>query len=321
MRTRILLFLIPMLAVAAYRLHHTSPSDRDAAALIDRSFAPSWSSNEQWISSMEERVRRDPDDVKAAAMLGQAYLQRVRESGDPANYKKADVLFERALKKDPKSIDAMLGKATLLMARHQFAQARDFARTAIEIEPDVVATYGVLTDALVELGEIDEAIEVLGTMVRRKPNLSSYSRVSYIRELKGDVPGAIEAMTMAVESGAPTAENTAWCMVHLGNLYLHQEQLDRAEAQYRRALRQFPEYGHAFGGLAKVAAAKQDFAAAAEHYRRAIDRVPLSEFALGLGTAYQELGMMEESLVQFNLARSLEERHRDYGVAAEGARK
>src|SRR5688572_26382322 len=228
-RTRIFLFLIPMLAVVAYRLHN-SPADRTATAMIDRAFAPSWSSNEQWISSMEERVRRDPDDVKASAILGQAYLQRVRESGDPANYKKAEVLFERALKRDPKSVDALVGKATLLMAWHEFAQARDVARRAIEIDPDVVATHGVLTDALVELGEVDEAIGVLGEMLRRKPNLSSYSRVSYVRELKGDVPGAIEAMKMAVDSGAPTAENTAWCTVQLGKLYLQEKRLDEAEA-------------------------------------------------------------------------------------------
>ena len=166
-------------------------------ALIDRAFAPSWSSNEQVISSMEERLKEDPDNPKIAATLGQAYLQRARESGDPAYYSKSEILFTRALQREPASIDAMLGKASLLMARHEFHNARDLAKKAIATDPDVVATYGILTDALVELGDYDEAIRTLDIMVRRKPNLSSYSRVSYIRELKGDIPGAIQVTAIA----------------------------------------------------------------------------------------------------------------------------
>jgi pentatricopeptide repeat protein len=174
--------VIPVLALAAYFLHSPSPSRLAASTLIERTFAPSWSSNEQVISSLEERVKQDPASPKLNAALGQAYLQRARESGDPAYYSRAEVLFERAMKRAPASIDAMLGRASLLMARHEFHQARDLARKAIATDADVVATYGVLTDALVELGEYDEAIRTLDTMIRRKPNLSSYSRVSYISE-------------------------------------------------------------------------------------------------------------------------------------------
>ena len=93
-------------------------------------------------------------------------------------------------------------------------------RRRFETDPDVVATYGVLTDALVELGDYDEAIRTLEIMVRRKPNLSSYSRVSLHSRIEWGCPGAIQAMKMAIDSGAPNAENTAWCMVQLGNLYL-----------------------------------------------------------------------------------------------------
>ena len=71
-------------------------------------------------------------------MLGQAYLQRARESGDPGYYTKAEILFERALKAEPQSIEAMLGKASLLMARHNFHEARDLAMKAVETNPDVV---------------------------------------------------------------------------------------------------------------------------------------------------------------------------------------
>jgi len=311
---KILIVAVSVLALAAYFLR-PSPARLAASTLIDRAFAPSWSSNEQVISSMEERLKEDPDNPKIAATLGQAYLQRARESGDPAYYSKSEILFTRALKREPAPIDAMLGKASLLMARHEFRNARDLAKKAIATDPDVVATYGILTDALVELGDYDEAIRTLDIMVRRKPNLSSYSRVSYIRELKGDIPGAIQAMKMAVESGAPTAENTAWCMVQLGNLYLIEGQLNRAEEQYQQALLRFPDYAHATAGLARVANARGDLAGAVEHYKRALDRIPLAEFAIGLGEVYERMGRSEEAKAQFDLVEAIQELYRANGVS------
>jgi len=311
---KILIVAVSVLALAAYFLR-PSPARLAASTLIDRAFAPSWSSNEQVISSMEERLKEDPDNPKIAATLGQAYLQRARESGDPAYYSKSEILFTRALKREPAPIDAMLGKASLLMARHEFRNARDLAKKAIATDPDVVATYGILTDALVELGDYDEAIRTLDIMVRRKPNLSSYSRVSYIRELNGDFPGAIQAMKMAVESGAPSAENTAWCMVQLGNLYLIDGQLNRAEEQYQQALLRFPDYAHATAGLARVANARGDLAGAVEHYKRALDRIPLAEFAIGLGEVYERMGRSEEAKAQFDLVEAIQELYRANGVS------
>jgi pentatricopeptide repeat protein len=307
--------IIPILGLAAYFLRPTSPSDLAAAALIERAFAPSWSSNEQVISSMEERFKQEPNNPKIASTLGQAYLQRARESGDPAYYSKAEILFERALKRTPSSVDAMLGKASLLMARHEFDKARDLAKKAIDTDLDVVATYGVLTDALVELGDYDEAIRTLDIMVRRKPNLSSYSRVSYIRELMGDVPGAIQAMKMAVESGAPNAENTAWCMVQLGNLYLNDGQLKRAEEQYQQALIRFPGYAHAAAGLARVAGTRGDLALAVEQYKLAMDRIPLAEFAIALGEVYDRMGRKDDAKAQFDLVDAIQELYRSNGVS------
>ena len=54
------------------------------------------------VSAMEAKLKQDPDNVKTDAILGQAYLQRARESGDPRFYTTAEILFERALKKQPR---------------------------------------------------------------------------------------------------------------------------------------------------------------------------------------------------------------------------
>ena len=318
---RILVVFVPMLGFAVYRFQQKSASEIAAAALIDSSFAPSWSTNEQMVSAMEEKLKQDPDNVKANAMLGQAYLQRARENGDPGFYTKAEILFERALKKQPRFVEALLGKASLLMARHNFREAQWIAMKAIETDSDVVASYGILTDALVQLGEYDDAIRTLETMVRRKPNLSSYSRVSYIRELHGDTEGAIQAMKMAIDSGAPHAENTAWCMVQLGNLYSKDGKWDEAAEQYQFALIRFPEYAHAIAGLARVAEARGDLTLAVEHYRNAMDRIPLPEFAIALAHVYQRMGRNDDAQAHLDLVDAIQKLYEANGVSAEANSK
>src|SRR5205807_8990054 len=76
--------------------------------------------------------------------------------------------------------------------------------------------YGVLVDALVELGRYDEATAAAQVMTDMRPDLSSYSRISYLRELHGDTNGAMAAMRLAIQAGPLRSEATAWCDVQLG---------------------------------------------------------------------------------------------------------
>src|SRR5213592_4088610 len=98
----------------------------------------------------------------------------------------------------------------LALARHQFREALALGRQAHALQPQRPLVYGVIGDAQIELGQYDDAVQTFQQMVDLRPDLSSYSRVSYARELHGDVEGAIEAMQKAVEAGSPAAENTAW---------------------------------------------------------------------------------------------------------------
>jgi len=310
-------FLLGILAYKGYTSLPQSKAQAAAEAMLERSFAAGWSGNETSIPTLEERVKQEPGNPKWNAALGQAYLQRARESGDPSFYTKSETLFDRALSANPKSTEAVLGKATLAMARHDFRGARALAESAIAASPDVVSSYGVLTDAEVELGDYDAAVKTLDHMVRRKPNLSSYSRVSYVRELMGDTDGAIKAMRMAVESGSPFGENTAWCMVQLGNLYLNSGKLADAESQYQTALVRFPDYAHALGGLARLAVARDEWDKAAHYYQLAMDRIPLPEFAIGLGDVYERMGKAAEAKSQFDLVEAIQKIQRANGVSTD----
>src|SRR5215831_18161983 len=264
----------------------TAGCSREPKTLPVHSSTLPWSGNERAIPKLQEKLKAEPDNLDLNAALGQAYLQKARETGDPSYYTKSEQLFEKVLASNGDHVEALIGKASLAMSRHQFAAARDIAERAARLNSYSAAARGILADAYVQLRDYDNAVRVLDEMVRLKPNLSSYSRISYMRELKGDTQGAIRVMEMAIQAGAPDAENTAWCIVQLGNLYLNSAHPAQAEIAYRAALRRFPNYVHANAGLAKVAAAREDYDAAVQYYRKAIDSVPMPEFLIGLTSVY-----------------------------------
>jgi tetratricopeptide (TPR) repeat protein len=239
----------------------------------------------------------------ALAARGDALLQKVRETGDPRNYVAAEAAFKRALAEDPHNAAALAGMGSLAAGRHDFRGGLEYARRARAEAPEIVRFYGTEIDALVELGRYGEAERVLQRMVDLKPNLSSYARVSYFRELHGDLAGAVEAMRLAVSAGGDAPENVAYVQTLLGNLELQRGRATVAERSYRLALARFPRYAPARAGLARVAVAQGDLAQAISRYRALITVLPLPEYVIALGEAELAAGRRAAAKRDFELVR------------------
>ena len=82
----------------------------------------------------------------------------------------------------------------------------------------MLAPYFVIVDAQVELGRYGDAQRTLQELIDLRPTLASYARVSYFRELHGDLAGAMQAMRLAVSAGGATPENLAYVQTLLGQL-------------------------------------------------------------------------------------------------------
>jgi tetratricopeptide (TPR) repeat protein len=262
----------------------------------------------------QQRVRQNPDDVQSYAVLGAAYIQKVRDTGDPTFYTKAQAVLDEALKRDSQNIEALIGAGTLANARHEFREALQLGQRAKAINPTVPRIYGVIADAQTELGLYDDAVQTLQTMIDMRPDLGSYSRVSYARELHGDIEGAIEVMQEAVTAGGASTENSAWVRVQLGNLYFTQGDLARAEQEYQRTLTLLPNYVYATAGLGRVRAAQGQLDAAIGLYKSAIARMPLPEFVIALGETQQAAGHTAEAAKQYELVRAMQQLFRANGV-------
>jgi tetratricopeptide (TPR) repeat protein len=174
-----------------------------------------------------------------------------------------------------------------------------------------------MVDAQIELGRYDEAVATGQSMVNMRPDLSSYSRVSYLRELHGDTAGAITAMQAAVDAGVPGTEAMLWAQVQLGHLYFNSGDLQKAEAAYRQALWLRPDYAHATAGLARVQAARGDETAAIEAYEALVQRLPLPHFVITLGELYEATGRLAEAQRQYELVRAMQQLNTNAGVTVD----
>lgn len=253
------------------------------------------------IATDQEQVKSNPGDAKTLSSLGLAYLQKARETNDPTFYTQAEDALKKALAASADNYDALSGLGSLELSRHNFEKAKEWGHKAQSALPAKAYAYGVVGDAEIELGNYEEAVASFQQMVNLRPDLGSYSRVSYARELYGDTEGAIMAMQQAIEAGSPAAENTAWCRVQLGNLYFNSNRIGEAEKAYNEALTIYPNYLHALAGLGQVRWAQGNNAEATRLYKQAVANVPLPQYLMALGDLYSESGDTTAAKEQYDL--------------------
>lgn len=254
-------------------------------------------------ADLNRKIQADPTDFRSRLQLVQLYILEARVTGEHGHYYPAALsVLDQMLRENPPT-DAVFGakslKATVLLSLHHFSEAKTLAEEAVQLNGYNSLIYGSLVDANVELGEYETAVQMADKMVSIRPDLRSYSRVSYLRELSGDLPGAIEAMKMAAEAGYPGYEETAWCRLTLGHLYETAGKLDQARIQYEQILAERANYPFAIAAIARVEAKTGNFATAEQRLLEATDILPEVSFYEQLGALYQEMGRAEEANATF----------------------
>lgn len=257
--------------------------------------AGEWQTIQGLYLKYSEAVKKDPNDHMSRIKLAEVYINEARISGEQTYYYNAAIkMLNHVINAKPENKDqlymALSYKATVLLSLHQFAAAKKVADEALTINAYDAAIYGALVDANVELGNYEEAVIYCDKMLEIRPDLRSYSRASYLRQIYGDNLGAIEAMHMAVTAGVPGVESTEWARVTLGDLYLNIGQLDTAQIQYGLANMYRPAYAPALMGLAKVERAKGNYDAAMDTTKSAIRVMSESSYVAFLGDLYELKG-------------------------------
>ena len=232
-----------------------------------------WMNTKQAIETLLDQLRRHPEDLKTKMKLAMAYIQESRVTGNHAYYDEAALkLVEQVLEKEPQNFDGLAAKATLLLSQHHFADALKAAQAFVNLYPDAAFGYGLLCDANIELGNYTEGVAAADKMVSIRPELRSYSRVAYLREIFGDYKGAKEVMLMATKRGLDGLEQTEWCRTELGKLYEITGDTSMAAQYYEQSLALRPDYAYALAGLGRLAKMGGHYTEGGNYFKKAADQ-------------------------------------------------
>ncbi len=259
--------------------------------------AGSESPAERKIAIARKKIARDPKHYHGYNELALALTQRARETADPVFYQQADEAIRTSLSLSPDNFEALKVRTWALLGQHRFAEGLALATALNTRVPDDLMVYGMLTDANIELGQYDEAEKSAQWMLDLRPgNIPALTRAAYLRELFGDIEGAIELMQAAF-SRMPfqETEDRAWVLTQIGHLELVRHRPVEAEKALNQALDLFPNYHYALGALADVRTAQTRHREAAALQQQRYTVAPHPENLYELAEAQARAGMTADA--------------------------
>ncbi len=266
------------------------------------------------IAQWSALARKEPDKPLNWNNLGAALMQKARETADATYYTHAERAYKQALALNPKSVDALTGLSWIESGRHEFEKSIDWANRALAVDPKCNDAYGMIGDAQVEIGDYDAAFTAYQKMLDLRPDIASYSRGAHLLWLTNDKRKATWLMYKAVRTGAPYAENTAWCQTQLAQILFNQGALLPAEQTIQSVLKGTPNNYRALAVMGRVKAARKDYKAAIDYYQKSIAIVPQVDTLAALGDLYLLTGQKAEAEKQFTLVDTIDKLNKANGV-------
>lgn len=264
--------------------------------LLDRNenlwYGKEWENTQNAYVHAREAIKADPTAAEEYLKLAQVFTNEARVTGEHGHYYPGALeVLDKAITyadNDDVMFRAMTTKAGVLLSQHEFQEALNLGKQAVQLNPYNSHIYGVLVDAYVEMGDYENAVKMADKMISVRPDLRSYARVSYLREIHGDVEGAKEAMRMAVESGFPSYEQTAWTQLTLGELYETYGETDKALQVYNSIHTTRENYPFAIAAKANIMMEKGKYDEAEKLLQAGIAIIPEVGFYEQLAHIYKK---------------------------------
>ena len=276
----------------------SAPASQAAPATDKTPEAPGMETPAQRKMAIAQRkIARDPKHFHGYNELALALTQRARETADPQFYLQADAAVTTSLALAPDNFEALKVRTWSLLGQHRFAAALAVATALNTKVPDDLMVYGMLTDANIELGKYDDAERSAQWMLDLRPgNIPALTRAAYLRELFGDIEGAIELMQQAFNRMPyQESEDRAWVLTQIGHLELVRGKPATAEQVLAQALELFPNYHYALGQLADVRTAQKRFTDAAALQQQRYTVAPHPENRYELAEAQARAGLTAQA--------------------------
>lgn len=256
---------------------------------------------QQKIVAAHAGLQKSPENWQLHAALGMALAERARETGNPDFYEEGAKAVDKSLEIKPDNFAALKTRAWILLGQHEFPTALELCHQLTTRIPDDPMVFGMLTDAHVELGNYDEAEEACQHLLDMRPDeVLALARGSYLRELMGDIDGAIDLMQMAYERTPPTErEYQAWALTQLAHLAQATGKLDLANMWLEKGAALMPDYHYVVAAQAELFADQRKYDESLARWQKLYEIAPHPENLYRIGCALRRCNRPDEAKKAF----------------------
>lgn len=243
---------------------------------------------EKLYNQVFQQCRNNPDVIN---ILSVAYSGLGDSYWDKNNTKAAIDNYIKAVRLNPKNIQAHNNLGILYSAEKNYLEALKHYEIAISINPDIAEIHNNLGTVYYELGDTEKAKKCHEQAIRLKPD---YAEAYY--NLGNDYKGNEKQKQMLKEPG----------------------NLEKAYASYAKAIELLPEFVHAYVNLGLIYHYKNQPEQEQMCYDRAEELCPnSSEIMNNIGNMHRDAGRMDKALEYFERAIQLDPQNNDaYSNAA-----
>jgi len=257
--------------------------------------APGDDATDQRIRQAQASVRTRAD-VANLEQLASAFLGKARRSGDAGCYKLAERCADAIAIVAPGDATALLLRGHVLHALHRFHDAEELGRQAVQQRGSFL-DHGLLGDALLDQGRLQQALDCYNTMLALRPCLQGFVRTAQVRFLRGDLHGARELLELGRGAGSRRdPESLAWVQARLGAIALQTGDSAQALADADAALALVPDYPAALLLRGRTLLARGENEAASTALVAAAGLCPLPEYLWAAAEALQAAGRRDEAV-------------------------
>ncbi len=247
------------------------------------------------IDFYSRRVLEDPSGATDRFSLAGLLFTRSRTTGSTVDLDRAEALVRESInERTQRNYQSFELLASLLMAKHKFADARAVAIRVDSIDPATPSHLALLGEIELELGDYDAAASHFGAIQYDGRNFTVSARLARWNELTGhlDVARALlqRAIVAVDKRDDLPAEQVAWFHYRLGELEMRAGNLRAADSAFHIGLARHPDDIRVLGGLSRAALARGSWKESVD-YGELATAIQLDPATLGtVSRAYAALG-------------------------------
>ncbi len=276
-------FLVFTLSLSSFRVRGQTPAPLTPA--------------QHNVALARKAIEKYPEKFQAHNDLALALVRRACETSDSTYYTQAEEALKTSFRLQPDNFQGQKIQDSILLGRHEFAQALEKAKALNRQAPDDVLVYGYVADADIELGNYQEAEEEAQWMLDLRPgNIPGLLRGAALRRVYGDFEGTMDFLQQAYQQTPPSEiADLAWLLTQTAELQLMTGKTETAEKLLQQALQLLPGYSYALENLASVRTAQRNYGEAVDLLRQRNQNSPTLESKYRLAEALERTDRADET--------------------------